>query len=207
MPAIGVLALQGAFIEHVHKLIRLGVDAREVRLPEQIEDLDGLIIPGGESTTIGKLIDRFELRRPICDLAASGRPLWGTCAGMILLGREVDADTRARSQPLLELMDLSVRRNAFGSQLDSFETDLDIPIVGTEPVHAVFIRAPVISRTGPSVEVLSALPNGQVVAARQGNLIATSFHPELTADDRLHAWFARLASSELNSDRRGTDAA
>ncbi len=207
MPVIGVLALQGAFIEHVQKLRRLGVDAREVRLPAQIDDLDGLIIPGGESTTIGKLIDRFELREPICDLAASGRPLWGTCAGMILLARQVDADTRARSQPLLGLMDLSVRRNAFGSQLDSFETDLDIPVVGTEPVHAVFIRAPVISGTGPAVEVLSKLPNGQVVAARQGNLIATSFHPELTADDRLHAWFAQLASHHARGDERQTDAA
>ncbi len=193
MPAIGVLALQGAFIEHIHKLTRLGVDAREIRLPEQLGDLDGLIIPGGESTTIGKLIDRFELREPIKQFAASGRPLWGTCAGMILLAREVDSDTRARSQPLLGLMDLTVRRNAFGSQLDSFETDLDIPVIGTKPLRAVFIRAPIISGTGARVEVLSSLPNGQVVAARQENLIATSFHPELTDDDRLHAWFAELA--------------
>jgi 5'-phosphate synthase pdxT subunit len=207
MPVIGVLALQGAFIEHVHKLRRLGADAREIRLPEQLGDLDGLIIPGGESTTIGKLIDRFELREPIRDFARSGRQLWGTCAGMILLAREVDADTRARSQPLLDLMDLTVRRNAFGSQLDSFETELEFPVVGDEPLHAVFIRAPIISGTGPEVEILSSLPNGQVVAARQRNLIATSFHPELTDDDRLHAWFARLAEAGSKRPQRRSNAA
>lgn len=199
MPVIGVLALQGAFIEHIHKLARLGLDAREVRLPEQLRDLDGLIIPGGESTTIGKLIDRFRLRQPIVDFARSGRPVWGTCAGMILLGREVDKETRARSQPLLELMDLTVRRNAFGTQLDSFETDLDIPVIGPEPLHAVFIRAPIISTVGTDVEILSVLPDGRIVAARQKNLIATSFHPELTADDRMHSWFADLAHQHLES--------
>lgn len=193
MTVIGVLALQGAFIEHVKKLDQIGVDAREVRLPEQVAELDGLIIPGGESTTIGKLIDRFELREPIVELAHAGRPLWGTCAGMILLAHAVDEDTRARSQPLLDLMDLTVRRNAFGSQLDSFETDLEIPAVAETPIHAVFIRAPVISAVGPDVEVLSRLENGQIVAARQRNLIVTSFHPELTADDRLHRWFAHTA--------------
>lgn len=193
MTVIGVLALQGAFIEHIKKLEQIGVDAREIRLPEQIDELDGLIIPGGESTTIGKLIDRFELRAPIIELARSGRPLWGTCAGMILLAHAVDEDTRARSQPLLDLMDLTVRRNAFGSQLDSFETDLEIPVVDETPIHAVFIRAPVISAVGPDVEVLSRLENGQIVAARQRNLIVTSFHPELTSDDRLHRWFAQLA--------------
>ena len=195
MPVIGVLALQGAFIEHMHKLERIGVDAREIRLPDQIAHLDALIIPGGESTTIGKLIDRFELREPICELASTGKPVWGTCAGMILLAREVDEETRARSQPLLGLMDLTVTRNAFGTQLDSFETDLSIPAVGTDPIHAVFIRAPVISSVGPNVEVLSSLEDGRVVAVRQGNLIATSFHPELTPDDRLHSWFADLAHS------------
>jgi 5'-phosphate synthase pdxT subunit len=195
MTVIGVLALQGAFIEHIKKLNQIGVDAREIRLPEQIAELDGLIIPGGESTTIGKLIDRFELRAPIVELAHSGRPLWGTCAGMILLAHAVDEDTRARSQPLLDLMDLTVRRNAFGSQLDSFETDLDFPAVAETPIHAVFIRAPIISAVGPDVEVLSRLENGQIVAARQRNLIVTSFHPELTSDDRLHRWFARTAKA------------
>jgi 5'-phosphate synthase pdxT subunit len=207
MPAIGVLALQGAFIEHVYKLNRLGVDAREIRLPSQLDDVDGLIIPGGESTTIGKLIDRFELREPIQEFAQTGRPVWGTCAGMILLAREVDEDTRGRSQPLLGLMDLTVRRNAFGSQLDSFETDLQIPVVGPEPVHAVFIRAPIISAVEPHVEVLSSLPNGRIVAARQNNLIATSFHPELTPDDRLHAWFVDLTRQTVPGRVVKSDAA
>lgn len=207
MPVIGVLALQGAFIEHIKKLRQVGVDAREVRLPDQVEELDGLIIPGGESTTIGKLIDRFELRQPIVDLANSGRPVWGTCAGMILLAHDVDEDTRARSQPLLGLMDLKVRRNAFGTQLDSFETDLDFPAVAATPIHAVFIRAPIISSVGPQVEVLSTLDNGQIVAARQQNLIATSFHPELTSDDRLHQWFAKLATESADQLAHATDAA
>lgn len=193
MPTIGVLALQGAFIEHVRKLRQLGVDAREVRLPVDLDDAAGLIIPGGESTTIGKLIDRFELRAPIMCMAAEGKPIWGTCAGMILLGRAVDEDTRAQSQPLLGLMDLTVRRNAFGTQLDSFETELDIPVLGPEPAPAVFIRAPVVSTIGPAVEVLSRLPDGRIVAVRQGMLVATAYHPELTDDLRMHRWFAELA--------------
>lgn len=194
MPTIGVLALQGAFIEHVRKLERIGVEAREVRRPPDLARVDGLIIPGGESTTIGKLIDRFDLRRPIVAMAAEGRPVWGTCAGLILLGREVDPDTRAREQPLLGLLDVVVRRNAFGSQIDSFETTLDIPALGPEPVPAVFIRAPVVSEVGPSVEVLARLPDGRPVAVRQGNLVGTSFHPELTDDDRFHAWFVGMAA-------------
>jgi 5'-phosphate synthase pdxT subunit len=198
MPVIGVLALQGAFFEHVQKLKGLGVESREVRLASDLDGVDGLIIPGGESTTIGKLIDRFELRQPIVELAGRGAPLWGTCAGMILLARSVDDDTKARSQPLLGLMDLSVRRNAFGTQLDSFETDLDVPALGPEPVPAVFIRAPVISSIGPGVEALASLPDGRVVAARQDNLLVTAFHPELTADDRFHRWFADLAARRSN---------
>ncbi len=189
---IGVLALQGAFAEHMHKLVNLGVDAREVRLPAHLEGLDGLIIPGGESTTIGKLIDRFELREPIVAMANAGTPIWGTCAGMILMGREVDADTRGPSQPLLGLMDLSTRRNAFGSQVDSFETELDMPVVSSEPLPAVFIRAPIVSAVGDAVEILSTLPDGRVVAVRQGNLVATSFHPELTPVNDFHAWFVGL---------------
>lgn len=195
MTTIGVLALQGAFIEHVRALTRLSadIDVREVRLPAHVEGLDGLIIPGGESTTIGKLIDRFALREPIVRLANSGVPVWGTCAGMILLARAVEEDTRARSQPLLDLMDLTVRRNAFGSQLDSFESELDLPLAGPEPFPAVFIRAPVISAVGPEIEILARLPDGRIVAARQRNLIVTSFHPELSGDDRLHRWFASVA--------------
>lgn len=191
---IGVLALQGAFAEHINKLKSLGVDAREVRMPADLDGLDGLIIPGGESTTIGKLIDRFELREPIVRMAEGGKPLWGTCAGMILLGREVDADTRGPAQPLLGLMDLTTRRNAFGSQLDSFETELDMPAVSPAPLPAVFIRAPVVSSIGDAVEILSQLPDGRIVAVRQGNLIATAFHPELTRVTDFHAWFAGLVA-------------
>jgi 5'-phosphate synthase pdxT subunit len=193
MPTIGVLAVQGDFIEHIHALQRLGVETREVRLPEHLDGLDGLIIPGGESTTIGKLIDRFGLREPITDFAHDGKPLWGTCAGMIVVAREVDPDTRGRSQPLLQLMDIEVRRNAFGSQLDSFETELAMPAVSDTPVPAVFIRAPVVSDIGPGVEVLGRLPDGKIIAARQGNLFVTAFHPELTGDDCVHRWFVELA--------------
>lgn len=194
MLTIGVLAVQGAFIEHVRKLRRLGVEAREVRLPADLEGIDGLIIPGGESTTIGKLIDRFELREPILRLAQTGLPLWGTCAGMILLAREVDEDTRGKDQSLLGLMDLKVRRNAFGSQLDSFETDLQVPRLGVEPVPAVFIRAPLISDYGPDVEVIATLEDGRVVAVLQDRLLATAFHPELTEYDGFHQWFVSLVS-------------
>lgn len=191
-PTIGVLALQGAFIEHVRKLQRVGVDAREVRTPADLDGLDGLIMPGGESTTIGKLFERFELREPVIDMATSGRPIWGTCAGMILLARELEEDTRLEGQPLLDLMDIAVCRNAFGSQLDSFETTLDIPAISEEKLPAVFIRAPVVSSVGPSVEILSRLPDGRIVAVRQGHLVATAFHPELTPSHQFHAWFAAL---------------
>lgn len=197
MPKIGVLALQGAFIEHVHKLERLGVEAVQVRLAGDLEACDGLIIPGGESTTIGKLIERFELREPILELHRQGKPIWGTCAGMILLAKQVDEQGRGVSQPLLGLMDLNVRRNAFGSQLDSFETNLDIPILGPEPLPAVFIRAPVVTSVGDDVDVLSTLPDGRIVAARQGTLVATAFHPELTPEDGFHRWFADLVSAAV----------
>ena len=189
MTTIGVLALQGAFSEHVKKLQRIGTDAREVRLPADLDGLDGLIIPGGESTTIGKLIERFDLRDGILALAAAGRPIWGTCAGMILLARDVLEETRGRDQPLLGMLDVAVRRNAFGSQLDSFEADLEMPLLGDEPLPVVFIRAPVIASVGPDVEVLARLDDGRIVAVRQGNLVATAFHPELTDDDRFHTWF------------------
>jgi pyridoxal 5'-phosphate synthase pdxT subunit len=193
MTRIGVLALQGAFIEHVQALGRVGVEAVEVRRPADLEGVDGLIIPGGESTTIGKLIERFGLRDPILDLARAGAPVWGTCAGMILLARKVDETTRARSQPLLSLMDITVQRNAFGSQLDSFETTLAMPAIDDTPLPAVFIRAPVVASAGSDVEVLARLEDGTIVAARQGNVFATAFHPELTGDDRIHRWFASMA--------------
>ncbi len=194
MVMIGVLAVQGAFIEHIRKLARLGVETREVRLASDLEGLDGLIIPGGESTTIGKLIDRFSLRDGILELARTQRPIWGTCAGLILLAQEVDEDTRGKEQPLLRLMDLRVRRNAFGSQLDSFETDLRAPELSDALIPAVFIRAPVVSDVGPEVDVLSRLDDGRIVAVRQGSLIGTSFHPELTDDDTFHRWFVDLVT-------------
>jgi len=188
---VGVLALQGAFIEHEKILRRLGVDATEVRLPEELAGLDGLIIPGGESTTIGKLAVKWRLLEPIRALAKAGRPVWGACAGMILMAQKVTDGVP--DQPLLGLMDIAIVRNAFGRQVDSFETDLDVPVLGKIPFHAVFIRAPLIERVGAGVEVLARLEDGAVVAARQGNLLATAFHPELTEDDRFHRYFLGLA--------------
>jgi len=189
---IGVLALQGAFIEHEQVLQRIGVEACEVRLPEHLEGLDGLIIPGGESTTIGKLAVQYGLMEPIRAMAAAGKLLWGTCAGMIFMAKDV-----GRDQPLLGLMDVTVQRNAFGRQVDSFETDLDVPAIITpenkRPFHAIFIRAPLIESVGMGVDVLAALSNGAIVAARQGRLLATSFHPELAYDDRFHRYFVSLA--------------
>ncbi len=184
----GVLALQGDFAEHAAVLRRLGHTAVEVRWPRDLDGVDGLIIPGGESTTIGKLAVKYDLLDPIRELAQR-RPIWGTCAGAILLSRDA-----RRDQPLLGLMDLTVERNAFGRQVDSFETDLDVPALpGERPFHAVFIRAPLIESAGPGVAVLARLPDGRIVAAQQGRLLATSFHPELTGDDRFHAYFAGLA--------------
>ena len=184
---IGVLAVQGAFIEHNKILTHIGAESVEVRLPRHLEGLDGLVIPGGESTTIGKAAHRWGLLEPIRAFAQSGRPLWGTCAGMILMAKEVmDA---VPGQPILGLMDIAVRRNAFGRQVDSFEADLDIPVLGESPFHAVFIRAPLIERVRDGVEVLARLDDGAIIAARQGNLLATAFHPELTEDDRFHRYF------------------
>lgn len=190
-PTIGVLALQGDFAEHLAALHRLGVAAREVRLPEDLDGLAGLIIPGGESTTIGKLATTFGLVEPLRSFAAR-RPVWGTCAGAIFLSRDA-----RRPQPLLGLMDITVERNAFGRQVDSFEIDLTVPTLdeSTRPYHAVFIRAPLIERVGPSVEVLASLPDGRIVAARQGQWLATAFHPELTDDLRFHRYFLRMTDA------------
>ena len=159
---IGVLAVQGAFAEHVRSLGAIGVEAVEVRQPEDLDGISGLILPGGESTTQRKLIDRWQLREPILDLAASGAPLFGTCAGMILLARDIAGG----EEPVLRLLDVTVERNAFGRQLDSFEMELDVPMLGSSPVHGVFIRAPVIGRTGPGVDVLARLDDGRIVAVR-----------------------------------------
>lgn len=188
---IGVLALQGDFAEHQVMLRRIGAEASQVRLPAQLDGLDGLIIPGGESTTIGKLAVTFGLIEPLRRFAGT-YPVWGTCAGAILLSRDA-----RRKQPLLEVMDITVERNAFGRQVDSFEIDLAVPVLADHdrPFRAVFIRAPLIESAGKGVEVVARLSDGgagQIVAARQGHLLATSFHPELTGDDRFHRYFLSL---------------
>jgi len=185
MATIGVLALQGDFREHREVLERLGVAASEVRLPKDLDSLNGLILPGGESTAIIRLMRTSNLVDPLRKLAADGFPMWGTCAGMILLAKRLD-DTGV---PALEAMDIAVRRNAFGRQADSFEADLSVPALGHPPYRAVFIRAPIIEDVGPGVEMLARLPAGTTVAARQGPFLATAFHPELTPDDRFHRYF------------------
>lgn len=188
---IGVLAVQGAFAEHIAVLRQLGVEAVPVRLPEDLDGLSGLILPGGESTTMRKLIDRWNLREPIMELADKGAPIFGTCAGMILLSKEItDGDA-----PVLPLLDIAVKRNAFGRQLESFEADLAVPVLGDTPVHAVFIRAPIVDRVGPDVDVLAQLDDGRVVAIRRGNVIATSFHPELSGETRFHSLVATMAAA------------
>ncbi len=197
---IGVLALQGDFAEHVAALSRLGVTAREVRLPEHLEDLDGLIIPGGESTTIGKLAVRWGLVAPLRELLAANWPVWGTCAGLIFLARDVVG--ALPDQVFLEAMDIRVQRNAFGRQRESFEIDLDLPVIGQPPFRAVFIRAPLIEAVGPAAEVLARLPDGRIVAARQEHLLATAFHPELTHDLRMHDYFVSIAR-EARQRRQG----
>lgn len=190
---IGVLALQGDFAEHIAVLKRIGVAAVEVRLPNQLTGLDAIILPGGESTTIGKLANDYGFIEPLRQFGME-KAIWGTCAGAILLSKDVH-----RKQPLLNLMDITVERNAFGRQVNSFETDLDVPVfnkVGQdgEPFHAVFIRAPLIESVYGNARVLAKLPDGQIVAADQRHLLATSFHPELTGDDRFHRYFLELAS-------------
>jgi 5'-phosphate synthase pdxT subunit len=198
-PTIGVLALQGDFAEHIAALERIGVRAIEIRLPEQLVQIDALIIPGGESTTITRLLDIYDLREPIRRLGAEGLPIWGTCAGAIVLAKQAsDLD-----RPNLALMDIDVRRNAFGRQVDSFEADVRVERFGEPPLHAVFIRAPVIERAGENVEVLARLDDGTVVAALQDRLLATSFHPELTGDTRFHELLVALANDRAR-ERSGT---
>jgi pyridoxal 5'-phosphate synthase pdxT subunit len=187
---IGVLALQGAFREHLRTLAAIGVEGVPVRLPRDLDDVAGLILPGGESTTMRQLIERWGLRQPILDLASSGAPLFGTCAGMIVLAREIAGG----EPPILPLLDVTVERNAFGRQLDSFETDLAVPVLGDQPVHGVFIRAPVIERTGPDVDILARLDDGRIVAVRERNIVATAFHPELAGETRFHRLVAAMAS-------------
>ena len=188
---VGVLALQGDFAEHIKILTNLDVDAVEVRLPKHLAGLDGLIIPGGESTTIGKLAVAYDLMKPL-QAFGKNKPIWGTCAGAIFLSKDAH-----RNQPLLELMDITVERNAFGPQIASFEADLSIPALemfngNNAPYHAIFIRAPLIESVDNGTTVLTQLPDGRIVAAQQGHLLATSFHPELTDDDRFHRYFLSL---------------
>jgi 5'-phosphate synthase pdxT subunit len=190
-PRIGILALQGDVREHATALRDVGAEAVEVRLPRDLVGLDGLILPGGESTTMRKLIDLYGLREPIMALARSGAPMYGTCAGMILLAERIaDGD-----EPVLGLLDITVQRNAYGRQLDSFETELSIPALGDEPLHGVFIRAPVVSEVGADVEVLARDRDGRPIAVRQGRVMATAFHPELTGDRRLHRLMLELIGS------------
>jgi 5'-phosphate synthase pdxT subunit len=188
---IGVLALQGDFAEHIAMLKQLNVETAEIRLPKHLDGLDGLIIPGGESTTIGKLAVAYELMEPL-KLFGQRHAIWGTCAGAIFISKDI-----GRDQPLLGLMDIKVERNAFGRQIDSFETDLDIPELKkatgtTEDYHAVFIRAPIIESVSGDAKILASIPDGRIVAAQQGNLLATSFHPELTNDTRVHEYFLSM---------------
>jgi len=193
MPRIGVLALQGDVAEHEAMLARAGAEPASIKRADQLDGLDGLVIPGGESTAIGKLLRRFELLEPLRARIRDHFPVYGTCAGMILLANEVE--DAGVDQPTLGGMQIAVQRNAFGRQRESFETDLDVPAVGDEPLHAVFIRAPSITRIGDDVEVLATLPDGRAVAARQGPLLVSAFHPELTDDIRMHRYFVDMVKS------------
>lgn len=190
-----MLALQGDFAEHVAMLREYGVEAHEVRTLAQIDEVDGLVIPGGESTTIARLLIAFEMLDPLRQRIRDGLPTWGTCAGAILLADDVPALDRAP----IGVMDMTVDRNAFGTQIQSFEADLDIAGMDGPPLRAIFIRAPVIRRVGAGVEVLATLADGRIVAARQGHLLATSFHPELTEDPRMHGFFVEMCREQVNA--------
>ena len=189
---VGVLGLQGDFQEHLTVFRALGVQATDVRRPEQLADVDALVIPGGESTTIGKLAERYGFIPVLRERAAEGMPIWGTCAGAIFIAKDVPG----HPHPIAGLMDVSVERNAFGRQVDSFEKDLQVRGMDGGPFHAVFIRAPRIAKLGTDVEAIATLEDGTVVAAREGSLLATSFHPELTGDHRFHELFLRLGAGD-----------
>jgi 5'-phosphate synthase pdxT subunit len=196
MSRIGVLGLQGDFREHINVLRELGAESYPVRLPADLEGADGLIIPGGESTVMGKLMVAYGLLQPLQHLIASGVPVWGTCAGLILLSRATD--NAAAQQPLLAAMNIRTRRNAFGPQRASFETMLDVPVLGKEPYRAVFIRGPVIEAVDEGVDVLARLPTDQepIVAVQQGPLLGTAFHPEVTGDTRFHDYFLGIVREQ-----------
>lgn len=201
---IGILALQGDFQEHAQVLQRLDqMEIVEVRLPEQLEGLDGIIIPGGETTTISKLMREYKLVEPLRAFAKAGKAVWGTCAGMIVIAKEA-TDLDAKTKPL-GLVDISVRRNAYGRQLDSFEEDLAVSeLDDDQPFHCVFIRAPGIDKTGKKVQVLATLPDGSPVAARQGHVLVTAFHPELTDDVRFHSLFLRMVGESRRNGKRSS---
>lgn len=196
---IGVLALQGAFVEHVRAFSRLGAQAVEVRLPRDLEGLRGLVIPGGESTTIARLMNDYALTSPIKAMIEEGIPVWGTCAGMIMLAQ----NNGGVPYPTLAAMDAVVERNAFGRQVDSFEADLRIPVLGDPPFRGVFIRAPVLKKIGPRVRLLAEIEGGSIVAAQEANVLATAFHPELTDDMRFHQYFLRMVDSASKPGKRG----
>lgn len=197
MKKVGVLALQGGFAEHLDALRRLGVAASPVRLSTDLKGIDALVIPGGESTTIVKLMRENHLINEMSRLIADGLPVLGTCAGMVLLARKVSGLDK---QPL-GTMDIEIKRNAFGRQVDSFEADLDVSVLGQTPFHAIFIRAPLIEKVGGDVEILSNLPDGPPVAAREKNIVATAFHPELTTDPRFHEYFLTLVDGKLETEK------
>ncbi len=188
---VGVLAIQGAVEPHLRAIRDVGAEPVEVRLPRDLADLDALILPGGESTTMRKLIDAYGLREPILALASAGAPMLGTCAGLILLAERIAEG----DPPVLPLLDVEVRRNAYGRQLDSFEAEVSMPAIGEEPLHGVFIRAPVVSRVGPQAEVLAVDADGRPIAVRQGKVLATAFHPELTEDRRLHRLLVEMVGT------------
>jgi len=196
---IGVLALQGDFEAHLKALqqaaseLGIEVEAKAIRLPAQLDELDGIIIPGGESTTIGKLMVLYGFQEVLQRKIREGFPTWGTCAGLILLAKETD--NALEGQPLLASMDICVRRNAFGSQRESFETDLSVPVLGEAPFHAFFIRGPAIEAVGPEVETLATLDDGTIVAVREGPILGTAFHPEVSGDPRFHHYFLRIVQS------------
>jgi 5'-phosphate synthase pdxT subunit len=195
-PRIGVLALQGDFEAHLKMLASLGVNGIAIRLPEHLKEIHGIIIPGGESTTIGKLMVTYGLRDILQQKILEGVPVWGTCAGLILLAKETD--NALAGQPLLASMNIRVRRNAFGSQRESFEADLVVPDLGEAPFHAFFIRGPAVEAVGPEVKVLATLDDGTIVAIREGTLLGTAFHPEVAGDPRFHQYFLRIVQSVIS---------
>ena len=186
---VGVLSLQGTFIEHVNAIRKLGVDALEVRKPENLHGISGVIIPGGESTVITRLMHYYRLVEPLKRLAENSVPFLGTCAGMICLSKDAGSPVELET---LELLDIRVNRNAFGRQVASFETELNIPVLGEKPFPGLFIRGPVVEHTGDGVEVIARIDDGRIVAVQQGNILATAFHPELMEDLRLHQYFLQL---------------